>query len=91
MSRSATFVRLLADVIRRPVLVAGVPEASALGAAMCAAVGAGMYGSLPQAQTMTPPLRRVEPDPPVVADYQDFYRRWQHLGSVLREAGAETY
>jgi len=91
MSRSATFVRLLADVIGRPVLVAGVPEASALGAAMCAAVGAGIYGSLPQAQAMAPPLRRVEPDPSIVADYQDFYRRWQHLDSALRQAGAETY
>jgi len=91
MSRSATFVRLLADIIGRAVLAADVPEASALGAAMCAAVGAGIYGSLPEAQAMAPPLRRVEPDPPVAADYQDFYRRWQRLDSMLREAGEETY
>jgi autoinducer 2 (AI-2) kinase len=91
MSRSATFERLLADVIGRPVLVADVPEASALGAAMCAAVGAGIYGSLPEAQAMAPPLRRVEPDPSVAADYQDFYRRWQHLDSALRQAGTDTY
>ena len=91
MSRSATFVRLLADVIGRPVCVAEVPQASALGAAMCAAVGAGIYGSLPEAQAMAPPLRRVQPDPSVAADYQDFYRRWQHLDSALRQAGTDTY
>lgn len=91
MSRSATFVRLLADVIGRPVCVGEVAEASALGAAMCAAVGAGIYGSLPEARAMATPMRRVEPDLSIVADYQDFYRRWQHLDSALRQAGAETY
>jgi sugar (pentulose or hexulose) kinase len=91
MARSATFRRLLTDVVGRPVLVADAPEVSALGAAMCAAVGAGLYGSLSEAQAMCPPLSRLEPDPSFVADYQDFYRRWQHLDSALRQAGAETY
>jgi sugar (pentulose or hexulose) kinase len=58
---------------------------------MCAAVGAGIYGSLPEARAMATPMRRVEPDLSIVADYQDFYRRWQHLDSALRQAGAETY
>jgi autoinducer 2 (AI-2) kinase len=91
MARSATFARLLADVIGRPVHVADLPEVSALGAAMCAAVGAGLYGSFAEAQAMAPPLACLEPDPPVVADYQDFYRRWQGLDAALRKAGAETY
>ena len=91
MTRSAAFVRLLADVIGRPIRVAGVPEVSALGAAMCAAVGAGLYSSFAEAQAMAPPLTCLEPDPAVVADYQDFYRRWQGLDAALRRAGAETY
>jgi autoinducer 2 (AI-2) kinase len=91
MTRSAAFVRLLADVIGRPVRVAGLPEVSALGAAMCAAVGAGLYSSFTEAQAMAPPLTCLEPDPAVVADYQDFYRRWRGLDAALREAGAETY
>ena len=68
-----------------------MPEVSALGAAMCAAVGAGLYGSFAEAQAMAPPLTCLEPDPAVVADYQDFYRRWQGLDAALRRAGAETY
>jgi sugar (pentulose or hexulose) kinase len=91
MARSATFARLLADVIGRPVLVASVPEVSALGAAMCAAVGVGMYGTFEEAQAMCAPLSRLEPDLSYAADYQDFYRRWQHLDAALRQAGAETY
>jgi sugar (pentulose or hexulose) kinase len=91
MTRSAAFVRLLADIIGRRLRVASVPEVSALGAAMCAAVGAGLYGSFAEAQAMAPPLSSLEPDPAVVADYQDFYRRWQGLDAALREAGAETY
>jgi sugar (pentulose or hexulose) kinase len=91
MTRSAAFVRLLSDVIGRPVRVASVPEVSGLGAAMCAAVGAGLYGGFAEAQAMAPPLTCLEPDPAVVADYQDFYRRWQGLDAALRRAGAETY
>jgi sugar (pentulose or hexulose) kinase len=91
MTRSAAFVRLLADVLGRPICVGGLPEVSALGAAMCAAVGAGLYSSFAEAQAMAPPLTRLEPDPAVVADYQDFYRRWQSLDAALREAGAGTY
>jgi len=91
MTRSAAFVRLLTDVIRRPVRVAGLPEVSALGAAMCAAVGAGLYGSFAEAQAMAPASSCLEPDPPTVADYEDFYRRWQGLDAALREAGAEAY
>jgi len=40
---------------------------------------------------MAPPLTCVEPDRAVVADYEDFYRRWRGLGAVLRRAGAETH
>jgi len=91
MTRSAAFVRLLADVIGRPIRVAAMPEVSALGAAMCAAVGAGLYSSFAEAQAMAPPLICLEPDPAAVADYEDFYRRWQSLDAALRKAGTETY
>ena len=91
MARSDTFTRLLTDVIGRPVSVAGAPDVSGLGATMCAAVGAGLYGGFAEAQAMAPPMTCLEPDPAVVADYEDFYRRWQGLDAALRRTGAETY
>jgi len=54
-------------------------------------VGTGLYGGLAEAQAMALPLTYLEPDPAVVGDYQDFYRRWQRLDAALREVGAETY
>lgn len=58
---------------------------------MCAAVGAGLYSDFAEAQAMAPPLTRLEPDPAVVADYEEFYRRWQGLDAALRGAVAEVY
>ena len=46
MSKSAFFAQLLSDVMGVPVETARVPECSALGAAICAGVGAGLYGSV---------------------------------------------
>jgi sugar (pentulose or hexulose) kinase len=43
MSKSTFFAQLLADVLGVPVEAAQVPECSALGAAICAAVGARLY------------------------------------------------
>ena len=55
------------------------------------AVGAGLYRDFAEAQAMAPTLTRLEPDPAVVAGYEDFYRRWQGLDAALRRAGAEAY
>ncbi|HJU61676.1 MAG TPA: FGGY-family carbohydrate kinase, partial [Candidatus Binatia bacterium] len=46
MSKSGFFAQLLADVLGVPVEAAQVPECSALGAAICAGAGAGLYGNL---------------------------------------------
>ena len=49
LSQSSSFAQVLADVLAAPVGVAGVSEASALGAALCAAVGSGAIPDLEQA------------------------------------------
>jgi autoinducer 2 (AI-2) kinase len=64
LSRSAGFAGILADALERPVACARVAESSGLGAALCAAVGAGLFPDLDQAARAlartAPPL---EPDP----------------------------
>jgi sugar (pentulose or hexulose) kinase len=49
LSRSADFGRILSDALERPVTAASVAESSALGAALCAGVGAGVFRDLDEA------------------------------------------
>lgn len=61
MSRNGTFVQLFADAIDRPVDVCAMTEATTLGAAFLAGVGAGVWGSLAEATATSSPIRVVEP------------------------------
>jgi autoinducer-2 kinase len=72
--------QIIADVLAVPVHVPVVKESSALGAALCAGVGAGTYGSLAE---MEPELRQraatFEPDPAAVAVYDERYQTWRQV------------
>jgi len=68
--KSPPIMQLMADVIDIPITVAGSPQAVALGAAMNAAVAAGIHPDLPRAQAaMVPePVATYRPDPAKRAD-----------------------
>ena len=70
--------QIMADVLAVPVHVPVVTESSALGAALCAGVGAGIY---PDLADLRPRLRRrgatFEPDPAAVATYDERYTAWR--------------
>jgi sugar (pentulose or hexulose) kinase len=88
MTRSNTFVRVLADVLEREVVLAPVPDVSAVGAYLCARKGIGDFGSLGEAAaSVTPRLRTVEPDPLDSAEYDDLYHRWTELSGKIEALG----
>ena len=72
--------QVIADVLALPVHVPAVRESSALGAALCAGLGAGTYASLTE---LEPELRRraatFEPDPSAVAVYDERYQAWRQV------------
>jgi autoinducer-2 kinase len=72
--------QIIADVLAVPVHVPVVKESSALGAALCAGVGAGTYSGLAE---MEPELRlraaTFEPDPAAVAAYGERYQTWRQV------------
>jgi autoinducer 2 (AI-2) kinase len=72
--------QIIADVLAAPVHVPVVRESSALGAALCAGVGAGSYASLTE---MEPDLRQraatFDPDPAAVAAYDERYQAWRQV------------
>ena len=65
MSRNDTFVQLFANATNRPVDVSPVSEATTLGAAFAAGVGAGVWSSLDEATSTVAPLRTIEPTHPL--------------------------
>jgi autoinducer-2 kinase len=72
--------QIMADVLGVPVHVPVVTESSALGAAICAGVGAGSYASLDE---LRPRMRRrgatFEPDPAAAACYDERYPAWREI------------
>jgi L-xylulokinase len=91
-AQSELWSQMFADVLGLPVLVTDAKEAGARGAALCAAVGVGLYGSLAEAVTGTVRvIRPYRPDPSGqerLAPAYDAYRAavdalrpiWNHLG-----------
>ncbi|HZE40308.1 MAG TPA: FGGY-family carbohydrate kinase [Stackebrandtia sp.] len=63
-SRSDLMMRIVAEVFGRPAERSGAPDAAGLGAAICAAVGAGLHTDFASAvAAMVRPGDVVEPDP----------------------------
>ena len=72
--------QIVADVIGLPVRVPVVKESTALGAAFCAGVGAGLYHDLTEvADRLVRFERTFEPQPAARAVYDESYARWRTL------------
>ncbi len=86
-TRLALLSQLKADILGRPVIVPELPEAAAIGAALLAGLGVGVFrtpgeavGSLRYGRTV------VEPDAAHVAWYDQLYREaYRPLYAALRE------
>jgi autoinducer 2 (AI-2) kinase len=79
LARSGLLVQIVADVCERTVRVPVVREASCLGAAVCAAVGAGVFPTLQAAaQAMVRWESPAEPSP-TARRYRRLYSQWRKL------------
>ena len=87
LTASRTFCRILTDVLGSSVRIAAT-ESTALGAAICAAVGARWYADLPAAaRRMAARGRTLKPGAGAALEYHDYYRRWLDMGRHLEQAG----
>jgi L-xylulokinase len=83
-ARSAHWPQIFADGLGVPVIVAACDETGALGAAIAAAVGAGLLPCEADAvRAMTRPARRLEPDPARRAHYDRRYGIWSGLARAM--------
>jgi autoinducer-2 kinase len=86
MTRIRLFNKIMASVLKQPVKLSGCMEASALGVAMAAAVGAGIYPNLEAAcKAMSGKLLEVGPEPDWVDEYDSSYDVWRENYDKLRE------
>ncbi len=79
-----TWARIKADVLGVPVAIPVVGETAVMGAAVLAARGAGLFGSLAEAVASMPAVaRRLEPDPSTSAAYDAAFGTYQALYPAL--------
>ena len=88
MTRTRAFVRVFNDVLGRELKVSPMPEATALGAYLCARTAMGEFDSLAEAaESVRPTLEVREPDLGNAAEYQDHYERWLDASDRLKSIG----
>jgi autoinducer 2 (AI-2) kinase len=87
LARNPDFTSILTNILGREVGVSGSENCSGLGAALCAAVGAGLYPDLRSAVHAQARLETtLEPDPGQVSIHADLYGNWQRLRDARQEA-----
>ncbi|MAF09180.1 hypothetical protein CMK11_01915 [Candidatus Poribacteria bacterium] len=82
-ARTRLWLRIIADITGRPVVIPRQPEAGLLGASMIASVAVGRYDSVEAAgDDWVAEGRRIEPRPSPA--YERAYRRYRALDEAMR-------
>ncbi len=94
-TRSQLWLQIHADVCQVPIYLTAQPEATALGTAVCAAVGAGLFDSLPEASgQMVRVAREIEPNELWADTYDRLFERYvatyPRLKDLMHEAAREA-
>jgi autoinducer 2 (AI-2) kinase len=86
-SQGSLWPQIVADVTGRPLDIPVVKETTALGCAMLAAVGGGLFATLDEAvAAMASPIERtVEPDPEAAGRYPEIEARWTRVNRAMTE------
>ena len=84
-SKSDAWLQLCADILGKPVVRARAAEAGALGAAVLAGAGTGVFASVEEgAERMVAMGSSFEPDPARGSRYAGHYERFRRLWPLLR-------
>ena len=87
MSRSAAWSQLLSDVMHVPIVVPATVEASALGAAICAGAGAGVFKDLLEGSAaLVRSGREYTPEPDHAERYEACYQDWREFQQAREPA-----
>jgi autoinducer 2 (AI-2) kinase len=79
-SKGKLWPRVLADVLGIPVSVPRVKESTALGAAMFAGIGSGLFPDVATAAAQVVSFEEtLEPDPEIHRQYEGLYEKWRRV------------
>jgi L-ribulokinase len=83
--KNGLFMQIYADVLGRPMLIAGSSQTTAVGAAISAAVAAGRYASFEAAQEKMTSVqsKRFTPKPAARVVYDELYGMYRELHDVF--------
>ncbi|WP_462410535.1 autoinducer-2 kinase [Neobacillus sp. Marseille-QA0830] len=91
-SKSDLWCQILSDVLNAKVKVPVVKEATALGAAICAGVGAGIYDSFQDAIDKVVKFEKTfEPTESNRSIYDELYNKWETIYKVQLELADQGY
>jgi L-xylulokinase len=84
-AKSSVWVQMFADVLQIPIEITATEELGAMGAALCAGVGAGLFHSFPEAVSrMVKVSKVVEPNTAHKKVYEEKYAQYQSYIAALR-------
>jgi autoinducer 2 (AI-2) kinase len=90
LTKSRCLTQSLPAVLDMPVYVSEITDVSALGAAVCAAVGAGAYTDMDDAvSAMVSQFKVIEPDQLTALEYAEYYQRWTSTSKWLEKLSEE--
>ncbi len=91
-ARNSFWMQNKADIIGQPIDVSDTEEATALGAAILAGIGAGVYSSESEAYERTrAAVRTIEPDMESAEQYERYYRIFESVYPALRGVNETIY
>ncbi len=86
VANSPMWCQMSADVLNCPVELTEVTELGALGAAMCAGIGSGIFRDCYDAVEQCVKVAKVyKPDPLKVSDYEKAFQIWERCYSISNE------
>ena len=90
--RNEFWMQNKADVSGRPVITPEIDEATALGAAMLAGVGVGVYKNLVEAaQRVSKPGRLFEPNQKLASFYAELFEIYREIYPALQRVNSRIY
>ncbi len=85
LTRSPFWAQRVADVLGAPVRVSEIPEGTALGAAVCAGVAAGLFANLAEGAERLARVRTVYPNEENARTYDALYGEWKEVRALLAD------
>lgn len=87
-TKSEVWNQIQADIYQKPCETLMVADAAALGAAICAGVGVGVFENMREGvEKMVKVKKRYEPDPEKAGTYDSLYRLYRQAYQVLSDGG----